>query len=308
MTARGIEKTTLLVKRITNILEEGIGVTGEVAHFIETTFGPLTAAALAQILSDTENIEAESLVELLLYPDEAIQVAMEPLLEKDQYTDKDIDAVIALLTSTPMCITLRVPDAAEGCTGEIVINVTASVLNTLIKRLNITRWIDPRVAGILAHRLADKSEILKARVKLRNARFAFTETATGFLCELIEQTHKTPAFFRQAFTFMVDFLDETDPRADLYSALVEKKYGLRRMIRQAMTTEKALQENPPEVIMLRGDPIFCINVDDTRSRMELIDRVCMLVFGAADASINSDPVALSASIGGKGGSAAMPPS
>jgi len=300
MTARNVEKTTLLVKKITAILEEGIGVTGAVAHFIETTFGPLTAAALAQILSDTENIDAESLVELLLYPDEAIQVTMEPFLEKDEYTDKDINAVIAGLTRNPMRITLRVPGPKGDGAEEIGINVPASALNTLIERLNIARRIEPRVAGILARRLADKSEILKARVKLRNARFTFTEAATGFLCELIEQTYKTPAFFRQAFPFMVDFLDETEPRTDIYPALLEKKHALRRMIRQAVTTEKALQENPPEVIMLRGDPIFCINVDDTRNRMDLIDRVCMLVFGTTDVSVDSGPVALSASISGQG--------
>lgn len=295
---RNIKKNALLVKKITAVLEEGIVITGEVAHFIETTFGRLNADSLARILSDPENAEAESLVELLLYPDETLQVQIEKLLEKNEYSDSDIDKVIAGLGPHPMPVSLRLPGAKEDDAWEFIIHAPVSAIATLIERLNITRRIEPRMANILARRLADQSEIQKARVKLRNARFAFTETATGFLCELIEKTYQNPALFRQVFIFIIDFLDETNQRTDIYSALMDKKRSLHNMIRQATTIKKALRENPPEVLMMKGNPILSINIDDARRLMDLIDRICVLMFGATDASIKSDPVALSAAFKG----------
>lgn len=293
MMERDIEKNTLLVERIAAILEEGIAVTGDVAHFIETTFGRYTAETLRKILSDPENTEAETLFELLLYPDEAVQLKVETLLEKAEYTDADVDAVIERLTRSPVRIALRFPGAPRDVIEEIVIDVPAWAIDTLIERLNITRRIAPSVAVALARRLPDKSDILQTRVRLRNARFAFSEPVTGFLCDLIEKTHDIPRLFQETVAFAIDFLDEADPRTDIYSALMEKKRTIRRMIRHALATEKVLRENPPEVVMMKGYPILCIDADDARNRMALIDRICTMIFGRNDGSIGVDPEPMS---------------
>lgn len=283
-----IEKNTLLAEKIAAILAEGIAVTGATAHFIETSFGRYTAETLRRILSCAENAEAETLFELLLYPDEAVQLKVETLLETTEYTDEDIKEVAAGLLRNPVQITLHIPGGSKAAFNEIVIGVPTSAINTLIERLNITRRIEPRVAEALARRLPDRSDILQARVKLRNARFAFYEPITGFLCDLIEKTHDIPKLFREAFAFMADFLDEADPRMTVYSALMEKKYTFRRMLLQARAMEKALGENPPEMLMMKGNPILCIDADHARKCMALIDRICTLIFGRTDGFIKAD--------------------
>lgn len=294
---RDIQKNKLLANNIAVILADGIAVTDAMAHFIEATFAGSGIENLRQILSDPENFEVETLFQLLLYPDETLQMTIETLLEKAEYTDADLDEVIDSLRQNPLRTALRIPGTRKGLGIEtLAIDVPTAALETLIERLKITRRIEPRVADALSRRLTSKSDILKARVQLRNARFSFSEPVAGFLCRLIEITHGMPDFFRQAFTFMVGFLDEMDPGTEIYTSLMKKKRACRQMIRQALSMERILQENPVEAVMMKGQPILCIDAADARSRMDFIDRICTLVFDLTDTSIDSDPVALSTAI------------
>ncbi len=68
------------------------------------------------------------------------------------------------------------------------------------------------------------------------------------------------------------------------------------MIRHALTTEKILRENPPEVVMMKGDPILCIDADDARNRIALIDRICTMILGRNDGSMEVNPEPMSATL------------
>lgn len=292
-----IKKNKLLADSIADILADGIVVSDAMAHFIETTFPGSETRSLQQILSDTKNSEVATLFQLLLYPDETIQMTIEPLLEKTDYTDANIETVIAGFRQNPLRAALRIPGSRGKHLGEtLVIEMPSAAMEALVKRLKITRRIEPRIADALSRRLTSRSEIRKARVQLRNARFTFSEPVVDFLCRLIETTYGMPDFFQQAFRFIVGFLDEMDPMVKIYASLMKKKRDCRQLIRQALFMEKMLQESPVEAVMMRGEPILCLDAADARRRMDLIDRICALVFGVTDASLDGDPVALSAAI------------
>ncbi len=278
------EKNKLLADHIQAVLTDGITISGAEARFIETAFVGAGIENLVDLLSEPENFETESLFQLLLYPDLPFQSAIEAILEKTVFTNTDVTQILSFLRQKPLRAALRIGGVPGGDTL-LTIDVPATAIETLIARLKITRQIDARISRALAQCLPDKPAVLNARVQLRNARFLFTDPITGFFCRFLEKSRDMPDFFDRAFGFMVDFFDETAVGVDIYAALMKKKQICRQMIRHALNMEKILQENPVEAVMMRGEPILCIDAADARDQMNLIDGICTLVFGITDAAI-----------------------
>jgi hypothetical protein len=274
-------KNKLLADHIEAFLEDGITISDTEARFIETTFAGAVIGNLIDVLSEPESFETETLFQLLLYPDPPFQRAIEAFLGNAVYTDTDVARIISLLGQKTLRAALRIACGPEEGKA-VTVDVPATVLEPLMTRLKITRQIEPRICHALSQCLPDKPAVLNARVQLRNARFSFTEPVTDFFCRFLEKSRGMHDFFCRAFVFLIDVFDETDAGVDIYAALMRKKQICRQMIRQALETEKILREVPVEAVMMRGQPILCIDEADAREQMTLIDDICTLVFGITD--------------------------
>jgi len=71
------EKCDVLADEIKKILGQGIDLNDDVVHYIDSTFSNPTVEELQTILADDSNCEKDSLMELLFFPDESMQVQLE---------------------------------------------------------------------------------------------------------------------------------------------------------------------------------------------------------------------------------------
>ncbi|MBW1847221.1 MAG: hypothetical protein JRJ27_08800, partial [Deltaproteobacteria bacterium] len=70
-------KCIVLAEKIEKIFQEGIVLSHDVLHFVDSTFSNSTIKEFGDIFTDESNLERESLIELIFSPDESMQVQLE---------------------------------------------------------------------------------------------------------------------------------------------------------------------------------------------------------------------------------------
>ena len=260
---------------IAKLIQAGIVLSDSVLHYIDSTFSTPSAKDFLQILSDPNSCEGQTVYELLFFPDEQLQKQLESILETQTYDDEDVEDVITCLKQKKIQTTLTFPDNRGG----LKINMPDSTIRPFIRRLNITKHIDPRISKTLTRCVPEISDVHQIRVMLRNCRFGFSDPICDFLCKGIEKMYPKSKYFREAFTFILDFLDHSDPATDIYLRLMKKKRGNLQMIQQAEKKEKTLAKNSVESLILRGVHIPAISIAEIRKQITLIDHICISIFG-----------------------------
>ena len=267
-----------LGEKVSELIRNGITLTNDVMHYIDSTFLTPSAEALNRILADPSDCEAETLCELIFYPDRQMQLKLEPALTENSYDEADVESAVSYLVQQKKDIVVCFPDAR----GSLLLPLTDSVIRPLLARLKITQKLDPGLLTTLSRVIPDGSEILRIRVLLRNCRRQFSDSEYSFLCTCIERMYATSVFFANAFTFLLDFFEYTEPGQDIYDGLMQEKKALLKSIAQAEKNEKALEKNNVEVLMLQGVHILSIDMAQARKKIVLIDHICISIFGKTE--------------------------
>ncbi len=271
-------KHSNLGEKVSELIRNGITLTDDVKHYIDSTFLTPSAEALSRILADPSDCEAETLCELIFYPDLQMQLKLEPALTKNAYNEADVESAVSYLMQQKQEIAVYFSDAR----GSLLLPLTDSVIRQLLARLKITQKPDPRLLAALSRVIPDESEILRIRVLLRNCRCQFSDSECTFLCTCIEKMYATSDFFADAFSFLLDFFEYTEPGQDIYDGLMQEKKALLKSIAQAEKNEKALEKNNVEVLMLQGVHILSIDIAHARKKIVLIDHICISIFGKTE--------------------------
>jgi hypothetical protein len=156
------EKCALLAGEIARRLGTGITLSNEVINYF--------------------NCEKESLLELLFFPDEAIQLQLEDLLERCNFQKKDEEAVWNYLYRRRLRIGFRFPDSR----GPFELDLPPTAARRFIERLNISRQL-PKGLAVAVDKYVGAEYKGRIKVKLRNARLALTENGVQFLADVFEK-------------------------------------------------------------------------------------------------------------------------
>ena len=89
------DKCILLAERIAKILLEGIRLNSAAMHYIDSTFSNPSIDELKEIIADNSDCENDSLIELIFFPDESIQMQLEDILQSHDYSKKDEKKILA---------------------------------------------------------------------------------------------------------------------------------------------------------------------------------------------------------------------
>jgi len=250
--------------KIAALLQSEIVIEDNILDYIDSTFLTPSVENFRQILADPDSCEAQTVYELLFFPDEQLQKQLELILKSQTYDDKDVEGIIAYLKQKKIQTTLTFPDKR----GNLKINIPDSTIRPFMHRLNITKHIDPRISKTLTRCIPNLSDIHQIRVMLRNCRFEF---------------------FFDALTFILDFLDQRDPATDIYLQLAEKKQKYLQMIQLAEKNKKALMKSSVEQLLLQGHRVPAVNIADARKQITLIDHICISIFGQTEFIGIDDP-------------------
>jgi hypothetical protein len=87
MKAENINKQ--LAEKIIDILRSGLTLNPDTLHYIDSTFSNPSIGELEELLQDESSCEADSLIELLFFPDEPVQIQLEEMLAEIRLQKQD---------------------------------------------------------------------------------------------------------------------------------------------------------------------------------------------------------------------------
>jgi len=260
-----------LTQWIQEVFRQGLVLTDDVAHFMESAFG---TRDIDTVLSENRDSEIDSLLELLCYPDKDLQIRFESRWGHSTFTDDDLAAVVSLLGETA----LRTRIISPAGTLLAFVDMPPFAWQAFVQRLNIT-WQPPsQLSSALAQHRPDERG-LAIRVRLRNARLPWHEHQVRLMAQYLGQMPLEPEQFETCLAFLIAILSELLPGMDGYDFLVAKKFFYFQSLCRAEDFERKRQSSNMEIMILQGARAAHGSIDEWRRNMRRIDLICQALFG-----------------------------
>jgi len=257
---------------IENILKKGIVLTSDLLHDLDSAFGVCTASGLENFFYDGENCEREVLLELIFYPDESMQIEIEPILEKNNFSKKDEKDVIIFLLEKK----IQIPVFFQNRGDCLRISADTIILDSLVGRLNISKQINSRIITAVNRHISDKLRPT-VKVRLRNTRFRFYDNLIIFLNLFFKNEINKSSNFLEMLDFLLNFFHEIEENNDISDALDEKKEFYLQSLGNAAILHEQLTKNTMEIMTAQNIRIPAINIPDIKKKIRIIDQIQSLV-------------------------------
>lgn len=264
-------------------------LSNDVLHFIDSTFSSPTAKELMEILEDESNCERDSLIRLIISPDESMQISIEEMLIDEAVEESYLANVIDLLCAKKLKLQIVFPDGR----GRLPLTVPDEGIASFVSQLNMDWNPDARILAMfdrMVHTHLTKQSYPDQRkradhiraavtVRMRNKRIDYSEKKIGLLCTFLEHSDMEDDYFLKSFTFLLDILDGLNDGEDLYNAFLLRKEQYCQCIRKKESFDSLLQKSNVETLALQGNSAPFINQDDLKKRIEFMDRISLAVYG-----------------------------
>jgi len=271
------EKYPEVADKIEEVFQNGFVIGGKILHYIDSTFSNPSATEIEKILTGESDFENETLLKLILSPDESIQILLEEFLEEADIREEDVGRITGYLSAREIQSKIIFPDDR----GTIKIPVPPVVLSEFVDHLNMHRKLHGKLAEAVKFIGCGRSRTL-AKVKIRNARKEFAGKRLEFLCLFFEKMgSEEESMFNECLESAIGIL-AADERSDIYQALSSKKGACFHSLLCAERFEEQLQKNNIETLLLQGVRPVSVDKDATMRNMEIIDRICLAVFGKTE--------------------------
>jgi hypothetical protein len=266
-----------LADQIAELLCSQIHAGADVIEYIDGTYGNPDVEEIKALIEEPGGSERETLLELIFFPNEALQVEIEGVLQKHSFTAEDVATIAADLENRNLLATV-----ALGETGRMMnVRLDRRVIDPFLTRLNIAYTPDEDLDRTLAEVFAADT-CRSVRVRLRNARNQPAGRGGDFLHRYIRAMGHDPLFF-EGLDFLLEFLQEIDSNADIFEAMMKKKRRCWRLLNQIAGAEEKLRKSNVEILLLLGERTPYIDKDRTQKTIAAIDRICLAVFGKTEA-------------------------
>jgi hypothetical protein len=271
------EKCEVLADEIKKILSKGIDLNDDVVHYIDSTFSNPTVKELQTILADDSNCETDSLMELLFFPDESMQIQLEETLERHRPQNEDEKKILAYLIRDPLPVTFRFEDGR----GTLRLPTPEDVTRQFLARLKILKHLDAKLIESIRN-YGDDKNFNRFKVKIRNSRFSASDEKTGFLGSFFDNIGSRSNDIFECLEFALGFLDEIKIDAGIYPALMAKKKSYFISLQKAKKMDDRIEKYNIETLMAQGERVVLIDQADVRKKMRIIDRISRAVFGKTE--------------------------
>ena len=271
------DKCEVIAAKIKHILGEGVDLSEDVVHYIDSTFSNPTVKELETILADDANCEKDTLLELLFFPGESMQIQLEKTLERHKPQNEDKNKILACLCADPLQVEFRFEDDR----GTLKLPIPEDIARQLIARLNISKHLDARLIESIVD-YGDDPNCNRFKVKIRNSRFSPTGEKTGFLCQFFNKIGSQSNDIVECLEFVLAFLDEIPKDGDIYQALMAKKKFYFISLQKAKKMDDRLEKHNIETLMSQGERVMLIDQADARKKMQIIDRISRAVYGKTE--------------------------
>lgn len=270
-------KNKQVAEKIIAILQGGLTLNADTQHYIDSTFSNPSAEEFEALLQDESSCETDSLLELLFFPDESVQLELEEIIEDTHFQRRDEKEIHNRVCSTSLKTQIRFADGR----GSLERMVTPANAKQFIERLNLSRFLNSKLILAIA-RYVHPGLQTRCKVKLRNARPITSPNKTSFLEVFFKKLKIDNDEFFDHFDFAVSFLDELEDEADIFRALMTRKKRYFQSLQKAKKLDNQLNQHNVETLLLKGERLPHIDRADARQKIKIIDRICLAVFGKTE--------------------------
>jgi hypothetical protein len=258
-------------------MQAGGRLTTAVLDYIEASLFVPDHHRLATFLNDSADCERDSLLELIFFPDQAVQVDLEPLLSATGCSADDEKVLLDGLNARMIDATVRLPDGRPLTR----IRLPDFIKSQYLVRLKIAWQLDPHVAAAIETDVS-AARVALVKVRLRNAGVRLASHQRAFLCRFFERMADNDPDFLASLDLVLSLLEPTGKHADAYDMLVEHKRSQFRSLQQARRFETLLRRSNMETLMLQGVRAPHVSPNELMQSMRLIDLICMNLFGRCE--------------------------
>jgi hypothetical protein len=270
-------KNKQVAEKIIEILQGGLTLNADTQHYIDSTFSNPSAGRLEELLRDESSCETDSLMALLFFPDESVQLQLEELIEETHFQSRDEKEIQNHISAASLQTSICFADGR----GAFEKRVTPLNAAQFIEHLNLSRHLNQGLRATIS-RYVPPALQTRCKVRLRNARPITSPNKISFLQTVFEKLRiDTDAFFEH-LDFTLSFLDEIKAEADLFAALMARKKHCIHSLQKAKNLDNKLARHNVETLLLRGERVFCIDRADARKKIQIIDRISLAVFGKTE--------------------------
>ncbi len=270
-----IPKNTQLSEKISSLFTYGIPVHQNTLDFIESTYGATSVQALQQMLRDGDSCDARMLCELVLFPDEYIQMLLEPCVAKYLYVGSDVAEICRMVCARVQYVRITFPEDREN----LRVPLSESAVLGFVQRLHITRTISPAMDQVLSGFMKRSGDYLKARVRLRHRRFEWQAAVSDALMTWIKHAYGVSDVFWDALDFLIDFFNTYPKVQDIESALMAQRNLCVDRLAIAEKNKKLLAQYAMETLVLTGTRMEAVCTDQIQKDIRLIDAICKALYG-----------------------------
>jgi hypothetical protein len=270
------ERLADLLTAIVAALQNGGRLDDAVLAYIETALFPAEAEALAAFLVDETDSARDSLLDLMFYPDPAIQLALEPLLEAARCNTADERRLQAGLIEREIRAPIRMPD------GRLLVRIAVPDVtkSQYLTRLNVSWQIDPEVAAAIEAG-APAAHARVCKVRLRNARLRITPGRRAFLVRFFERMAPDTDGLA-CLDLALALLPTAGGETDGYDMLVRQKQALFRSLQKLDRFEIRLRKSNMETLMLQGVRTPHLSREALIEQMRRIDLICYRLYAKTE--------------------------
>ena len=255
------------------IFEEGLYVNQDSHDFIFSTVSISDIRELQTLIADPSSCESDSLIELIYFPDEAIQLRLEDRLQSERFQQKDEQTILKHLLSCRGKTLVRF----DGLESVLMITTPESGARAFLSRLNITRHLDPELIRIIGQ-TAGKVQGTKYSVWLRNMVMELREREIDFLKNLFLKMDARHDRFHEYFYFSLRFLEESQNDADLFQSLKQHKQRCLQHLQQNDRLEAYRRNHNIETLMAHGIRIPYTDKQALLIQVTLVDDISLALF------------------------------
>jgi len=255
------------------IFEKGLHVSQDSQHFIFSTISITDIRELQTVLTDPSSCESDSLIELIYFPDESIQLSLEDRLQSELFQQKDEQAILEHVMSCRGKTLVRF----DGLRPVLTIQTLESGARAFLERLNITRHPDPALMRVI-DRSAGKKNGRKYKVWLRNMGMDLRERDILFINDLFLKMNARSHKFDDYLNFSLRLLEESRNAADLFQSLVQHRQRCLKHLQQNERLEAYRRAQPIETLMAHGVRIPYVDKQALLLQVTLVDDICLALF------------------------------
>jgi len=239
---------------------------------MRSTHGSDSPGSFRAVLADAGSAEADTLAGLLLFPAEAVRVALEPDLEACACTPGEARLLADRVAATVDAVPALLPGGHA-----VLLEPDAAALRGFVARLRPEANPPRELAGVAQRRHAPPLA-WRLKAALRAGPLVPTAARLFFLEALLDRMD-APNQEQQVLEWALRFLEHLPEDVPPHQALAPRREELSMRLDQALDFRKALAGSSFEVISSQGVRMPHLHPQSLREEIALLDAVCLAVTG-----------------------------